>query len=70
MVLLLVLAMVSLVFGAFSLTNATLGVGAIAGACAFGIMARIVQADAHHKAVVKASAPVIPAPAVSTEARS
>lgn len=35
--------------GIFLLSEATMGVGILALACFFGILARIAQADAHHK---------------------
>lgn len=36
-------------FGLAMLTDATLGVGLVAGACLSGIFARIFQAEAHHR---------------------
>lgn len=48
-VLLIVLSIVALAFGAMSLTQATLGVGVMIGACWLLMLARIAQADRHHR---------------------
>ncbi len=46
---LLFIGVVCLVAGGLYLTKITAGVGGIAAACFFGIVARIVQAHIHHK---------------------
>jgi hypothetical protein len=46
---LLFIGVVCLVAGGLYLTRVTAGVGGIAAACFFGIVARIVQAGRHHK---------------------
>lgn len=51
-----VLAGLAFVIGIVFLSNATMGVGAIAAGCFFGIFARIAQADRQHRAVLKALA--------------
>jgi len=43
----------ALIGGLTSLSNATSGVGGIAVACFFGILARLAQASAHHDEVLK-----------------
>jgi len=48
------IAVLFMLGGALSLTNATLGVGSICAACLFAIFARIAQAGAHHRAVLAA----------------
>lgn len=45
---LIILAVLAWGAGVMTLSNATLGVGAIATACLFGIFARIAQASAQH----------------------
>ena len=35
------------------LNQATMGVGAVAAACWFAILARIIQQDSHHRALMK-----------------
>lgn len=52
-ILLVILAMIALVVGFFTLSQATMGVGILAAACLFGIFARIAQA-ADHQAQIKA----------------
>lgn len=46
-ILLVVVALLVAAYGLLSLTQATLGVGAICFACLLGILARIAQASAH-----------------------
>ena len=41
------------------MTQATLGVGCMAGACLIGILARLFQADAHHSKLEKKQDEVI-----------
>ena len=48
-IILIILSIIALVIGVFNLTNATLGAGVIAIACFFAILARIEQANSHHK---------------------
>lgn len=43
------LAIVAGLVGLFFLSEATMGVGIMGLACLFGILARIAQADKHHK---------------------
>lgn len=50
-ILLLLLAAVALIAGFMSLSQATLGVGILAVACFFGILARLAQANRHHKEI-------------------
>ena len=45
---LILLGLLALVLGFFQLSEATLGVGGIAVACFFGILARLAQAARHH----------------------
>lgn len=44
-----VLSLVALVMGFNYLTQITLGVGIITAGCGLGILARIVQAEVHHR---------------------
>ena len=54
MVLLLSLAaLIVALFGALFLTQATMGVGILAGACLLAIFARIVQAANHHAEMLR-----------------
>ena len=46
-ILLVILAILALVVGFFTLSQATLGVGLLAAACLFGILGRIAQAAQH-----------------------
>jgi hypothetical protein len=46
-ILLVILAILALVIGFFTLSQATMGVGILAAACLFGILARIAQAAQH-----------------------
>ena len=46
---LMILAIIAAIAGAMSLSQATLGVGTIALACFLGILARLAQAEAHHR---------------------
>lgn len=52
--LLLIVSILFLAGGMVSLSDATLGVGSVAVGCAFGILARIVQAGRHHEATIRA----------------
>lgn len=52
-ILLLFLAVVAGGFGLLNLTQATLGAGLIALGCLLGIWARIHQAQAHHRDVMR-----------------
>ena len=52
-VLLILGAIVLALGGSALLTQATLGVGLLASACLLAIMARIAQADAHHRQALK-----------------
>ena len=55
------LALLLAVGGALSLTNATLGVGLIGLGAVCGILARLIQADAHHKETMRLlNAPIEP----------
>lgn len=47
-IVLVLLAFLIVVFAALSVTQATLGVGLMALACLFAILARLVQAESHH----------------------
>lgn len=47
------LSLLGLVVGTLLTSQATLGVGMIAGSCLFAILARIAQANAHHRAVMQ-----------------
>ncbi len=51
--LLVLVAMGALVLGGLCLSEATLGVGIIGGACFIGILARIVQAEHDHKELMQ-----------------
>ena len=53
---LLVVALLAVGFGALSLSQATLGVGAIAIGCFLAICARLAQAEVHHRALLKSKA--------------
>lgn len=46
--LVLFLGLAAVIFGAFSLSQATMGAGIIAVGCFLGIFARIIQAQQHH----------------------
>lgn len=46
------LSIISLVFGIFSLSQATLGVGLIGVACLFGIFARLYQAKSYQNEII------------------
>lgn len=46
--LLIVIGIIAIIIGIFTLTNATMGAGVIAIGCFFGILARIAQAGRHH----------------------
>lgn len=50
---LVAVALLSAAGGVASLSNATAGVGGIAFACFLGILARVVQAERHHAALVR-----------------
>ncbi len=52
-IILVFLSIISAVGGFFSLSQATMGVGILAVSCLLAILARIAQADAHHKELVK-----------------
>jgi hypothetical protein len=52
-ILLTLLGLVLAGIGAATLTQATLGVGLIAGGCFAAIFARIVQAGAHHRQMMR-----------------
>jgi hypothetical protein len=45
-----ILAVLAGLFGLISLSQATLGVGVIGFGCLLAILARLAQAEAHHKA--------------------
>jgi hypothetical protein len=49
---LVIIAVVAGLAGAFSLTQATFGVGLICGGCLFGILARVAQASVQHDEVM------------------
>jgi len=51
--LLILLGVVCVGFGAYNITEATLGVGSIAAGCFCGILARIAQAHEQHAALMK-----------------
>jgi hypothetical protein len=51
-ILLLLLGLGALALGALFLSQATMGVGLVAGACFLAIWARILQAGAHHTDVM------------------
>ncbi len=53
-ILLVIIAILLGVGGAFTLTPATLGTGIIAGACLLAIVARIVQANSQHAQIMRA----------------
>ena len=52
-IILVILALISGVIGFFSISQATTGVGFLAAACLLAILARISQADKHHKEVIE-----------------
>ncbi|MCL4262234.1 MAG: hypothetical protein KJ069_03430 [Anaerolineae bacterium] len=60
-VILILLAFVAIIVGFFSLSEATLGVGFIGIAGVLGILARIAQADKHHKLVMERLEKLAPA---------
>ncbi len=45
MLLFVALSIIAFLVGIFAITEATMGVGAVAAACYFGILARITQAE-------------------------
>lgn len=53
---LMILAILAGVVGVFSLSQATMGVGIIALGCLLGILARLAQAEAHQRALMRAKA--------------
>lgn len=52
-ILLVILALIALVIGFFTLSQATMGVGILATACLFGIFARVAQAANHQSEIKK-----------------
>ena len=54
-ILLLVLAVCAWLAGLVTLSNATVGVGGIATACFFAILARMAQADDQHRKLLAAT---------------
>ena len=60
-VLLVIVALLVAGIGLFMLTQATVGVGLIAGACLLAILARIAQASSQHAGLRKLLEPRIPA---------
>src|SRR4051812_18020836 len=58
--------------GLASLTNATLGVGSICGACWLAIVARLAQASAHHRDLLRRMPTPLPelAPIAQTAAEN
>jgi hypothetical protein len=50
MVILVPAALGSAALGAVMLTQATMGVGLLCGACFLGILTRVIQAGLHHRA--------------------
>jgi hypothetical protein len=64
-VVLVVVSVIAALIGVVSLSNATMGVGFVAGACLLAILARIAQAGEHHRELLSrtASQPEVPAPA-------
>ena len=54
--LLVVIALLAVGFGALTLSQATLGVGNIAIGCFIAILARLVQAEVHHRALMRSKA--------------
>ena len=53
---LMILAILAGVFGVFSLSQATMGVGIIALGCLLGILARLAKAEVHQRALMRAKA--------------
>jgi hypothetical protein len=49
---LVVVSIIVGVFGFFSLSQATMGIGIICGACLLGILARIAQASKHQEELI------------------
>ena len=60
-IVLIVLSLFVAFFGLLTLSNATLGVGVMAGACLLAILARIAQAHQHHRELHPAK-PFVPVP--------
>jgi len=52
-VILSLVAVVALVYGFFQISEATWGVGVIAAGILVAVLARIVQAGSHHKALIE-----------------
>ena len=50
---LIILALLGAFIGAVFLSNATMGVGFIGGACLLGILARIAQASIQHQELIQ-----------------
>ena len=53
---LMILGILAVVIGALSLSQATMGVGVIAIGCFLAILARLAQAEAHHRSLSRPKA--------------
>jgi hypothetical protein len=53
---LMILGILAVAFGALSLSEATMGVGIIAIGCFLAILARLAQAEAHHRSLSRPKA--------------